>query len=105
MNCFVGTDSTEWDLSRWACVPVETTFWVCHCGANWVMLYCGLKSASMCVGSEAFWEGLPCRPRYMTAQHYLVGAAKLSVVGCCLCRTWRQMAEARLKTDAGCHQF
>lgn len=83
MNCFVGAYSTEWDLSWWACVPVETTFWVCHCEANWVMLYCRLKSASMCVGSGASWEGLPCRPRSATTYDFpaLPGRSYKAVCG------------------------
>lgn len=48
-------------------VPAESTFGCVACGAKQAVLCCGLELTSECVDSETSWEGLPCRPRSVTA--------------------------------------
>lgn len=45
-------------------MPVWTgpSFWCAACGANQMVLYCGLKQATGCFGSEESWQGLSFRP-------------------------------------------
>lgn len=63
---------SEWDLPQQAHVPVETNIWVWCYGGNQVVLYCGLMTASVCVGSVVPWERFPYRPRLATAWQELL---------------------------------
>lgn len=76
------------------------------CGAGWVVPWCGLKPAHsvlQCVCFGASWERLEWRPQSSMACARLVGGTKWSVVGCCLCCSWRCMGEALLWTKDGRH--
>lgn len=45
-----------------AVVPAQSTFGCVICGINWVVLLCGLKPATTCVGPGTSWDGLQCKP-------------------------------------------
>lgn len=56
--------TTMWADSReWGLVPAEITFGCVISEANWIVLCCGLRLVSGCVGSAISWEGLWYRRR------------------------------------------
>lgn len=74
-----------------------------------MVLSCGLKLATRCIGSGASWEWLQCRPRAVAFDDqpwgYLSEATKQSMVSSCLCWTWTSEGETMLQTKDGCHQY
>lgn len=57
VSCCVRADSSDGGSLLGALVLVETTLGCAICGANWVVLWCGLKLAPECVLSVVTWEG------------------------------------------------
>lgn len=76
----------EWDSPQ-----LRPPFECAICGANQVVLCCGLRLATGCVGSEACWEELQSgqvQPLPVLTQGHLVGATKQNAVGSGLCWYW-----------------
>ena len=64
VRCCAGAESMKWNS------PQQPLFGHAAYEANWILLWCCLKLATVCVGSRAFWEGLWCRQMLDVAYHY-----------------------------------
>ena len=107
-SCFAGADHMEWNLLQQYLMPLRSPCRNAAGLAYWILLYCCLKLATMCIGSGPLWRDSDvdlCETLPVTGTGQPVWSYWWITVCGSLCWAWVCAERTKLHTKSGFYPY